>query len=149
MGFAYNEPWTDGNDVRPYGNFFVDTTGNYLWAYTLKDNLKKTRFFKFALPNVSNASVTLTVDDIIEQFDVPYMAYIQGNTYKSGKAYILSGFGTNTDNGMLNVVNLVTKTLESQVNLNEIGLAIEPEFINIEGNSIILGQYTAYKFDFA
>lgn len=148
VGFASGEPWTDENDIRPYGNFFVDAENGFLWAYTLRDADKVTRFFKFALPDLANSEVTLTTADILEQFDVPYMAYIQGNTFQDGKAYILSGMGTETYNGMLNVVDLSARSIVSIVNLNKIGLAIEPEFINIEDSNIILGKTTAYKFSF-
>ena len=148
VGFATGEPWTDGNDIRPYGNFFVDTKHNALWAYTLRDADKVTRFFKFALPDTSVASVTLTESDIIDQFEVPYMQYIQGNSYNDGKVFILSGMGTSSIPGLLNVVDLASRSIVSVVNLNDVGLSIEPEFINIDGEGINLGRTTAYNFTF-
>lgn len=145
IGFTDSEPWSSGSDVRPYGNFFVDTLGGYLWAYTLKDDLKATRFFKFSIPDTSNESVTLNVSDILEQFDVPYMSYIQGNCYNNGKAYILSGFGSDANPGYLNVVNLISKSIESQICLNDIGFTSEPEFVDIFRGNIIFGNTYAQK----
>ena len=148
IGFANTEPWTDGNDVRPYGNFFVDTVNGFLWAYTLKDSANVTRFFKFSLPSVSSATITITTADILEQFDVQYMPYIQGNTYNDGKVYVVSGYGTTAYPGMLNAVSLVFKAIVTQINLYNIGIQVEPEFIDVIDGSIVLGKTTAYKFTF-
>lgn len=149
VGFTDDPIWTDGNDVRPYGNFFIDTDNGYLYAYTLKDDIRKTRFFKFALPDITSPTVTLEKDDIIEYFDTDYLPYIQGNAYYAGKAYILNGFGTSAAHGCLIVVNLSSKKIVSRIDFNKaLGVTWEPEFIDVSNNTLILGQGTAYIFNF-
>ena len=149
IGFTDVEPWTSGNDIRPYGNFFVDTDNGYLYTYTLKDDIGTTRFFKFNVPSLDNTTVTLTITDIIDQFDVPYMPYIQGNTYHNGRAYILNGYGNTEYPPYLNVVDLSSKQLVTRLNfIDTAGLSIEPEFINIHDGVIVTGQTTAYSLKF-
>lgn len=149
IGFANEEPWTDGHDIRPYGNFVIDTDNGYLYAYTLKDNLNVTRFFKFAIPGTSNSTIALTLNDVLEQFDVDYMPYIQGNTYHNGMVYVVSGYGNAQYPGFLNVINLYSKRLVTKLNfLRTFGLSIEPEFVNVVNNKLITGQTTAMSIEF-
>lgn len=42
----------NNGDVRPYGNFVVDTDNSKLYAYVMRDAGKETRFFKFGLPKL-------------------------------------------------------------------------------------------------
>lgn len=144
VGFTSDPIWTDGSgDIRPYGNFFADTDNGYLYAYTLLDTSKVTRFFKFRLPKLADGDVTFTTADILEYWDCEYFKYIQDNAFYDGKVYILSGFGTETDNGYLRVVDTVRKKQVSLINLNntlykKTGL-YEPELISIYDGAIILG----------
>lgn len=149
IGFTANSIWTDGNDVRPYGNFFVDTDNGYLYAYTLKDSDNITRFFKFVLPDISTLTVTLQTTDIIEQFDAPYMEYIQGNTYHGGKAYILGGLGTASSTGYLYVINLQSAKIISKVDFANTTGNLEPEFISAYYDKLIMGNSTAYEYTFS
>lgn len=149
IGFVDNSIWTTGDDARPYGNFFMDTDRGFLYAYTSLDgDVNKTRFFMFAMPDLTDSSVTLTISDILDMFDVNIQRYPQGCCYYNGKVYTLSGFSTYEGGqylpALLNVVDLKTKATTSVVNLTQIGIDEEPEMIVIYEDEIVLGYLSAH-----
>lgn len=147
IGFTENNIWTGGGaNVRPYGNFLIDTDNNKLYAFTMIDNLQVTRFFKFDLPELSDGStVTLQESDIEDYFDVPYMYYIQGGCYYNGKIYASCGF--TASDCKLYVVDLVDKKLASTVPLG--GFVGEPETVFVYKNELYLSSgSTLYKLKF-
>lgn len=127
IGFTEEDIWTGGSsNVRPYGNFLMDTDNGKLYAYTMIDNLNVTRFFRFSMPELSDgASVTLQESDIEDYFDVPYFYYIQGGCYYKGKIYASCGF--TADDCKLYVVDLTEKKVTSVVPLG--GFVGEPETV--------------------
>lgn len=123
-----NDPiWAgDGNSVRPYGNFLIDTDNNYLYAYVMIDSLNVTRFFKFNLPLLNDGSIVrLAKTDIIEYFDTPYEYFLQGGTYYNGKIYSSCGFSAN--DCKLYVIDLIKKECVSIVPLGS--FVTEPETV--------------------
>lgn len=148
VGFTDDPIWSSGSDARPYGNFFIDTDKNRLYAYTLRDAEPTTRFFQFDIPDLSQQSVTLAKSDILDTFDIEYMRYIQGNAYFGGKVYITHGIPP-TEPGAIKVVDLFRKTVTSQIRFIDIlSNDIEPEFIDISGNSLITGMVSAVQITF-
>lgn len=156
IGFTNDtQRWSspDG-DTRPFGNFVVDTDNNRLYAFTMRDASKTTRFFSFTLPAVNDGvldsslgvkKVTLEVDDIIDTFDTEYFNYLQGATYYNGKIYSLEGFTDDTTNkATLRVVDTATKSICEKIDLYGLNLKAEPEtvfvlndtgyYIDISGN---------------
>lgn len=150
VGFTADSIWESGSDIRPYGNFFVDTDNRHLYAYTLRDTDNVTRFFKFALPDYKTASVTLSKSDIIDHFDIDYLPYIQDNMYDCGKAYILNGMPwVSGVESSLTVVSLSEKQIVSKLLFKTaFGAEIEPEFIDRYGDNLIIGDSQAYSFSF-
>lgn len=143
LNFTNTTLWTDGTSVRPYGNFAIDDGGNYLYAITQYSS-SKMRMFKFALPEViANTTVTLSESDILEQYDLPIMLYIQGSIIHGDYLYQLSGFGTNggdtTYPGYCNAVNLKTKSVSSIIALDDAYIDHEPEFVDVYDNSLLVG----------
>ena len=147
--------WSSPNgDARPYGNFVVDTDRNKLIAFTMRDGDLSTRFFEFDLPEPTAGvldstlgvnKVTLTKEDIKENFKVSYFRYLQGCTYYNGKVYSLEGFTNNKTNPpALKVVDLAEKKLFAEVKLFDMGLTVEPEaayviddvlyYVDVSGN---------------
>ena len=45
---------TEPADVRPYGNFTIDTETNMLYAFTMRDAAKATRYFAFDMPKLAD-----------------------------------------------------------------------------------------------
>lgn len=149
IGFVEDSTWkSSDSDIRPYGNFCVDAENEILYVYTLRDADQHTRFFKFALPSTSSATVTLAKTDIIDQFDTDYFAIIQDNTYHDGKIYICSGYGPATNKGYIRVVDLAKKAEVSKACLTDAGLTFEPEIIDIYNDRLICGNVTVYQFLF-
>ena len=133
----------DNGDVRPYGNFFIDTDNNKLYAYVMRDSDKTTAFFSFDVPELSdgvyNAAygcnlVTLEKTDIKRQFDTAYINYMQGVTYTGGKVISLEGFryGDSRGNPVLRIIDLSTETVIATYHLENYNLKEEPELISID-----------------
>jgi hypothetical protein len=147
IGFTEENIWTGGSsNVRPYGNFLMDTDNGKLYAYTMIDNLNVTRFFRFSMPELSDgATVTLQESDIEEYFDVPYFYYIQGGCYYNGKIYASCGF-TSAD-CKLYVIDLADKKCSSIVPLG--GFAGEPETVFAYKDELYVSSSTKlYKLKF-
>lgn len=131
-------------DVRPYGNFTIDTQTSTLYAFTMRDAADSTRYFAFDLPKLSDGvfcerygvkKVTLGVDDIKEQFDVEYHHYVQGACCHNGKIYSVEGFTNNEKNPpALRIINTQTKKQELCVMFADLGMSIEAEMIDFKND---------------
>jgi len=147
IGFTDDTIWGEPSNLSPYGNFFIDTDRNFLYAYVPITSEGVTRFFKFELPDISNSSVVLQQSDILDYFDTDYILYPQGNCYNSGKAYILSGIDVGT--GFLNVVNLDSKSIVSRIDFyKSMGVSWEPEVIDVYKGKLLLGSSMLYELSF-
>lgn len=147
-------------DIRPYGNFTIDNETNKLYAFTMRDAAKSTRYFSFDLPKVSDGIldekyganvVTLTVDDIIDQFDVEYHHFIQGACFHNGKIYSVEGFTNNEKNPpALRIIDTKTKKQEFFLKFEDIGMSIEAEMIDFNDNvcyySDVTGNFYILEF---
>lgn len=140
VGFVHDPLWSDGDDVRPYGNFVVDTDENQLVAFTMRDKDQVTRYFTFDLPKASEGEisdawgvpvVTLSKDNVKSQFDVPYSRYIQGACYHDGRVYSVEGFSDHPNPAKMQIVDLRQQKLRAVIDLYAMGLTHEPEFVNV------------------
>ncbi len=164
VGFVNDyELWrssTEPADVRPYGNFTIDTEANKLYAFTMRDAAKATRYFAFDLPKLSCGVfdekygvnvVTLTIDDIKEQFDVEYHHFIQGACFHKGKIYSVEGFTNNEKNPpALRIINTKTKTQEFFLRFEDLGMSVEAEMIDFKDDvcyySDVVGNFYILEF---
>ena len=125
-------------DVRPYGNFVIDTDQNQYWAFVMRDKERTTRYFSFPVPDVNVGdidetygvkSVTLQKQDILKMFDCDYSRYLQGACYHDGKIYSVEGFSKNGENlPKLQIIDLNTEKAQG-FDICSMGLETEPEFI--------------------
>ena len=144
IGFVENtnlwKSFQGKEDVRPYGNFTVDRESGKLYAFVMRDRAKKTRFFSFNIPKLSagvfNSEygvpvLTLCENDIIDFFDIDYMRYMQGACFHDGKIYSLEGFFASDEENppALRIISLQNKEQIFYKRFSEIGLDVEPEFI--------------------
>ncbi len=146
IGFAEDKGlWRsegEKEDVRPYGNFVIDTENERLYAYTMRDNTQTTRFFSFDLPEIGDGEmspdynvekVVLKTSDIRDHFDCGYQHYIQGACFHKGKIYSLEGFAARTENPpVLRIIDAEAKREADSVKLEDFGLETEPEMISFE-----------------
>ncbi len=162
VGFVHDASlWrsADAKDVRPYGNFVIDTEKNILYAFTMRDGEKKTRYFSFALPKLSDGAwseeygvkaVTLEEKDILALFDTEYHAFIQGACFHEGRIYSSEGFST-TPPAALRVIDPVAKRQLGHFNLADIGYHEEAEWIDFRNGkcyySDILGNLFLVDFE--
>ena len=160
VGFVHDPLWSEGNDVRPYGNFVVDTDENQLVAFTMRDRDQVTRYFTFDLPASTDGEfsenwgvpvVTLTKDDMKSRFDPPYSRYIQGACYHAGKVYSVEGFSDEKNPAKMQIVDLRNEKLHAVIDLYAMGLTVEPEFVNVHDGVLYYsdarGQLIRFDFE--
>lgn len=148
----------DNKDVRPFGNFLQDSLTNKLWAFTMRDKEKTTRFISFNMPKFDegvlegNVKVKyLTEKDILSFFDIAYQFYLQGACMKDGIIYSLEGFGENTEyKNVLRLIDVENKKEIKNIALGECGCVSEPECIDFDNEQCYYGDGTEdlYKIHF-
>ena len=79
----------DVSDVRPYGNFVIDNKSALLYAFTMRDGEKRTRYFSFRLPKLSDGVYA-------EEYGVPLVTLekedILSTDQKHAQGYSRNGF---------------------------------------------------------
>ena len=147
IGFTEDAIWrSEGvEDVRPYGNFLVDRERGRLYAYVMRDGDKKTRYFVFKLPSISDGEldghfgvkcVTLEKNDIIDYFDTPYHNYIQGGIARGGKVYEVEGFNEKI-HPALRIIDFDRRGEVFHLDFCDEGFDTEAEMIAFLGDTLI------------
>ena len=145
VGFAETPLWRSENseDIRPYGNFVMDGATDSLWAYVMRDESRSTRFFRFRMPKITDGKldsrfgvpvVTLTEQDIAEQFDSFYVNFMQGAVCHGGLIYSTEGFtipNQRNANPAIQIFDTKTRQQVLYLDLVALGLTVEPEFAEI------------------
>ncbi|MBE6931256.1 MAG: hypothetical protein E7463_13365 [Ruminococcaceae bacterium] len=153
----------DESDVRPYGNFVVDAGAKKLYAFVMRDRDRLTRYFEFDLPTLADGEicekcgakvVTLKKEDILAQFDGAYANYIQGACCRDGIIYSVEGFNVTCANPetpnrpRLQVMDAKSRTQIGDFDLADMGLLMEPEFIEWAGDTLIYSDARGNYFSF-
>ncbi len=153
IGFVESELWKskNGKDVRPYGNFVVDTARNRLIAFTMRDEDKRTRFFEFNLPKITSGKydkdlgvnlVTLSEADILARYDVEYTRYMQGAICYDGYIYVAEGFLNDKVNiPAIRIINVAKQKMVAYYDLTKMGLHAEPEFVEIYNDKLFYADF--------
>lgn len=143
------------DDIRPYGNFVVDTDKNMLYAFVMRDGESRTRYFAFDLPRLSDGilcptcgvkKVTLTADSVKEYFDVPYHNFVQGAVCREGKIYSVEGFGEKI-HPALRIIDTEEKRQILHFDLFNAGYTDEAELIDFYGDRCIYGDHKGNLFE--
>ncbi len=135
----------------------VDAENNMYYAY-LGPDVGRTGYRKYALPKLADGTynstygvkhVVLTENDVLAEVDFKEDIYIiQGSTIYDGKMYLTSGF--TLDQVYLTVYDLETDQWFCKINLEEIGLSEESEFIAFKDDVMYLmpvyGNIYTFKF---
>lgn len=131
-------------------NFAYDPDSNCFWCYSRNNNAGDAnaglaRFTRFAVPDISQASVTLEDSDIVDAFsDTWRMTYAQGGFIHGGKLYIGQGY-PNVNHVYFRVVDLYgARKQVSFVDLYSKGFNFEPEGVFEYGGEIIMTTTTQY-----
>ncbi len=159
VGFVRDlELWESGDpaspdaDVRPYGNFAVDSQRGLLHAFVMRDREQITRTFTFRLPEpgagVLNPrfgvpEVVLQESDITGSFDTPYMRYMQGACCHEHRIWSVEGFAGGTENPpALRILDPGTRRELLYANLADYGLCAEAELIDFSCGRCLYGDNT-------
>jgi hypothetical protein len=134
--------WRSPNaeDIRPYGNFTVDSENKKLYVFTMRDESHTTRYFRFPLPEIPKAHagvqrILLRKIDIEDFFDCEYHHFIQGACVKDGKIYSLEGFTDSKENPpAMRIISTENRRQEACIFFGDHGLSVEPELIDFSGN---------------
>ena len=140
----------DNGDVRPYGNFVADVFNGRLYAFTMRDAEKVTRYFSFALPEAGEGEysaewdanvVVLRESDIISMFDSEYSNYLQGACAYGGMLISVEGFNVADKNQpnrpRMQVIDMEAGRQLAAVELCDYDLYVEPELVDFAGNDLI------------
>ena len=145
VGFTEDPLWRSPHldDVRPYGNFVVDTENALLYGFTMRDEDQTTRYFAFDLPDVRDGiwdsaagvnRVVLKKEDVKLYFDCPYHRYIQGACFHEGILYSVEGFGADCDDTpAIRLIDVQEKKQAQVYYFPDFGLNIEPDWIDFAG----------------
>jgi hypothetical protein len=149
------------NGYEEYNIYPMWLIDDYLWCYGAKyktngtpqatDPVNKIIITKFAIPSISNSSVTLNADDVLDQFTCEYKSahQLQGACIYNKKIYAPEGV---TNRGYLNVYDVLhkAKTNELDFAANGYPITAEPEDTFICNDELYLatGSSTTYKFEF-
>lgn len=145
----------EGDDVRPYGNFVVDTAKNQLWAFVMRDGEKDTRYFAFDLPGLTDGvfceeygvkKVTLAQSDVKEYFDTPYHHYVQGAVCHEGKIYSVEGFGEKI-HPAIRIIDTEKKCQTYFLDFFEADCTDEAELIDFYQGRCIYGNHVGELFE--
>jgi hypothetical protein len=150
INFTTDEIWVSSpSDTRQYGNFVVDTENSHLYAYVPRDSVSKTRFFRFALPKLSEgSSISLGISDILSYYDTEHIKIPQDTSFAFGKIYVCSGAEPNFP-ALINVFNAFSGQLESRISWKRLGfLNYEPESICVHDGNLYSGASKIYRFSF-
>lgn len=155
--------WRSENkeDMRPYGNFTVDVAAGKLHAFVMRDQIHMTRFFRFALPKLTDGVwdaelgvnvVWLKKEEIEQQFDSTYTQIMQGASCYDGFIYSVEGFDPNTPWGIpaLRVYDTNACKEVFTAELAEYGLTREPEMVEIYHDQVYYsdcdGLFCSFRF---
>jgi hypothetical protein len=145
----------DTEDIRPYGNFVIDTDNNQLWAFVMRDGEKDTRYFAFDLPKLSDGifcdtygvkKVTLTRGDVKKHFDVPYHNFIQGAVCRECKIYSVEGFGEKI-HPAIRIIDTKEEQQTFFLDFFEAGYPNEAELIDFYKEKCIYGNHSGELFE--
>lgn len=154
------EKGAENRDVRPYGNFLADTEKELLYAFTMRDKDRTTRYFAFKMPSFKDGEkdpdfgvprLVLKKEDILEQFDTPYHKYIQGGAAHNGLIYSTEGFGENENSrSAIRIIDPAKKCQIAAFDLCDAGLPIEPEWIEFYEGKCLYSDATGtiYEMNF-
>lgn len=164
VGFAYERGlWLSGdntNDARPYGNFVVDRNNKMLYAFTMIDDARVTRYFSFKLPCVTHGEmypingvkrVVLKKEDIVDTFDCPYHNYLQGACFYNDKIYSVEGFTDSTyAPPAIRIIDVKAKKQIFFKEFKDFGINNEPELIEFKNDICYYSNHMGdmYKIDF-
>lgn len=149
IGFTNDTLWRSEGvaDVRPWGNFVVDTDSGKYYAFVMRDADKKTRYFALRLPTIAEGfEVTLTKEDILEYFDVPYHNFLQGACFHDGKIYEVEGFHERI-RPAVRIIDTHKKEQVFHADFYELGLTHECELIDFWGDKCIYGDNKGNLFE--
>ena len=148
----------DKKDARPYGNFVVDRDSGKLYAFTMRDMTKTTRYFAFNMPGLDEGEMderfgvrraVLEKEDILEYFDTPYHNFLQGAVLYEGKVYSTEGFHERI-HPAIRIIDVKEKKELLAIDLFEAGLPYEAEFVDFKDGVCYYGDHLGniFKIDF-
>ena len=144
IGFTEDPIWCseNGQDVRPYGNFALDTEKGLYYAFTMRDQEQMTRYFCFPMPGVQEGTPdpvfgvkrrVLSKEEVLSSFDCPYHRYVQGACFHKGVIYSVEGFTDDQKNAP--AIRLIDVGAKKQIQVHhfaDYGMTIEPELIDFQ-----------------
>ena len=126
----------------------MDNEDNYMYVYA---NTGKAHIVKFKIPNPYEENVTLSDNDILEQFQVEKFTHQQGAVMRNGIIYVFDGVPSWGDTNYLRIIGVKDKKNIATINITDKGLKAEPEGAFIYNNELYCATNNAgiFKIDFS
>lgn len=142
--------------------WLTSTDNKYLYTFTAHyqtdgsmsdyDDINKYIITKFPYPNLSNQNVTLTADDIIEQYETDYMInYTQGGTLYKDYIFYTFGNGTSLHPSIIGVWNIKNKKFQNLIDLSQTELGnkeLEDCYVFNDKLYVVCANGHLYEFEF-
>ena len=122
-------------------NFVLDSRSGYLYTYSRNNNseesnYQKLRITKWNMPTLGQGDITLSDSDILESLETGTNAVnSQGASIKNHLLFVFRGYDS-AGYILLNVFDLVQKTMVAEINLLGDGFTSEPEGAFFWGNTL-------------
>ena len=114
----------------------IDNTNNFMYVYA---NNYGAQIAKFKIPDFRYSEVTLTDEDILDQFSLPGFTHQQGACIRNDKMFVMDGVPACGDTNYLRIIDLKEKKDFKKINISELGYgSIEFESISKYRNSFIV-----------
>ena len=159
IGFTEDPIWCseNGQDVRPYGNFAIDTEKALYYAFTMRDQEQMTRYFCFSLPSAQEGTPdpvfgvkrrVLSKEEILCSFDCEYHRYVQGACFHKGVIYSVEGFTDDQKNAP--AIRLIDVAAKKQIQVHLFaahGMTIEPELIDFKKDTCYYADHDGNLYE--
>ena len=111
----------------------MDNEENCMYIYA---NTGTAQIAKLLIPDIYQSEVTITDDDIIEQYSIDKFTHQQGGVIKNGKMFVFDGVPAWGDINYLRIIDLINKNNLATINITDLGLKAEPEGAFIYRNEL-------------
>lgn len=119
-------------------NVVIDNENNYMYVYASTNGAQ---IAKFNIPDFKQPKITLTDNDILEQYSFESFRSQQGAVIKNGFLYVIEGIPAQQHISNLRIIDLVNKKQLYKFNLLELGFNYETEGLAFYKNQLLVTTY--------
>lgn len=119
-------------------NVVMDNENNFMYVYASTNGAQ---IAKFNIPDYKQPKVTLTDDDILDQYSFETFRAQQGAVIKNGFLYVTEGIPAQQNLSNLRIIDLVNKKQIYKFDLLSLGFNFETEGLTFYNNQLLVTTY--------